>query len=218
MEAVSPAMNSVTRELMRPSEPRQAQAAAPEQAARAQEPPARDASASQVAQPSAVVTLSAAARGEGVAQPPAQGGSVEARATCAATTPRNVRSRPTRRCRRWAPTMLPRARASLSNRRRRASASRACCVPESPQRCSSPLPSCPYKVSDPPPPRPPGSARSSRASRHGEVPNSSRPRRPRSPRRLRARVTRRTLPNVAPTNFRPRRGRHAPARKSASKR
>jgi S-DNA-T family DNA segregation ATPase FtsK/SpoIIIE len=72
-------MNSVTRELMRPSEPRQAQAAAPEQAARAQEPPARDASASQVAQPSAVVTLSAAARGEGVAQPPAQGGS-EARA------------------------------------------------------------------------------------------------------------------------------------------
>ncbi|HNH63394.1 MAG TPA: hypothetical protein PKY43_07270 [Thauera aminoaromatica] len=80
MEAVSPAMNSVTRELMRPSEPRQAQAAAPEQAARAQEPPARDASASQVAQPSAVVTLSAAARGEGVAQPPAQGGSVEARA------------------------------------------------------------------------------------------------------------------------------------------
>ncbi|HNG66442.1 MAG TPA: hypothetical protein PKX43_09870, partial [Thauera aminoaromatica] len=34
----------------------------------------------QVAQPSAVVTLSAAARGEGVVQPPAQGGSVEARA------------------------------------------------------------------------------------------------------------------------------------------
>ena len=82
MEAVSPAMNSVTRELMRPSEPRQAQAAAPEQAARAQEPPARDASASQAALPSAVVTLSAAARAEGAAQPapPAQDGTAEARA------------------------------------------------------------------------------------------------------------------------------------------
>lgn len=81
MEAVSPAMNSATRELMRPSEPRPAQAAERElQAARAQESAARDASASPAAQPSAVVTLSAAARGEGVVQPPAQGGSVEARA------------------------------------------------------------------------------------------------------------------------------------------
>ena len=82
MEAVSPAMNSVTRELMRPSEPRPAQAAEREQAARAQEPAARDAAASQAAQPSAVVTLSAAARAEGAAQPapPAQDGTVEARA------------------------------------------------------------------------------------------------------------------------------------------
>lgn len=83
MEAVSPAMNSVTRELMRPSEPRPAQAAEREQqAARAQESAARDASASPAAQPSAVVTLSAAARAEGAAQPapPAQDGTVEARA------------------------------------------------------------------------------------------------------------------------------------------
>lgn len=83
MEAVSPAMNSVTRELMRPSEPRQAQAAEREQqAARAQESAARDASASQAGQPSAVVTLSAAARAEGAAQPapPAQDGTAEARA------------------------------------------------------------------------------------------------------------------------------------------
>ena len=83
MEAVSPAMNSVTRELMRPSEPRPAQAAEREQqAARAQESAARDAAASQAAQPSAVVTLSAAARAEGAAQPapPAQDGTVEARA------------------------------------------------------------------------------------------------------------------------------------------
>lgn len=82
MEAVSPAMYSVTRELMRPAEPRPAQAAEREQAARAQEPAARDAAASQAAQPSAVVTLSAAARAEGAAQPapPAQDGTVEARA------------------------------------------------------------------------------------------------------------------------------------------
>ena len=83
MEAVSPAMNSATRELMRPSEPRQAQAAEREQqAARAQESAARDASASLAAQPSAVVTLSAAARAEGAAQPapPAQDGTAEARA------------------------------------------------------------------------------------------------------------------------------------------
>jgi len=75
-------MNSVTRELMRPAEPRPAQAAEREQAARAQEPAARDAAASQAAQPSAVVTLSAAARAEGAAQPapPAQDGTVEARA------------------------------------------------------------------------------------------------------------------------------------------
>ena len=82
MEAVFSAMNSVTRELMRPAEPRPAQAAEREQAARAQEPAARDAAASQAAQPSAVVTLSAAARAEGAAQPapPAQDGTVEARA------------------------------------------------------------------------------------------------------------------------------------------
>lgn len=82
MEAVSPAMNSVTRELMRPAEPRPAQAAEREQAARAQEPAARDAAASQAAQPSAVVTLSAAARAEGAAQPapPVQDGTAEARA------------------------------------------------------------------------------------------------------------------------------------------
>jgi S-DNA-T family DNA segregation ATPase FtsK/SpoIIIE len=76
-------MNSVTRELMRPSEPRPAQAAEREQqAARAQESAARDASASPAAQPSAVVTLSAAARAEGAAQPapPAQDGTAEARA------------------------------------------------------------------------------------------------------------------------------------------
>ena len=83
MEAVSPAMNSLSRELMRPSETRPGQAAERgQQAARAQEPAARDAVAGQAAQPSAVVTLSAAARAEGVAQPvpPAQDGTVEARA------------------------------------------------------------------------------------------------------------------------------------------
>ncbi|GAB1461402.1 hypothetical protein [Thauera sp.] len=80
MEAVSSGMNPVSREVMRPTELRQAATVEREQqAARAQEG-ARDPSASQAAQPSAVVTLSATARGEGVAQPPAQGGSAEARA------------------------------------------------------------------------------------------------------------------------------------------
>ncbi|WP_276656589.1 hypothetical protein [Thauera aminoaromatica] len=65
---------------MRPTDPRQvASAEREQQGARAQDA-VRDPSARQVAQPSAVVTLSAAARGEGVVQPPAQGGSVEARA------------------------------------------------------------------------------------------------------------------------------------------
>ena len=80
MEAVSSGMNPVSREVMRPTELRQAATVEREQqAARAQEG-ARDPSASQAAQPSAVVTLSATARGEGVAQPPAQGGSAEVRA------------------------------------------------------------------------------------------------------------------------------------------
>lgn len=80
MEAVSSGMNPVSREVMRPTDPRQvASAEREQQRARAQDA-ARDPSARQVAQPSAVVTLSAAARGEGVAQPPAQGGSVEVRA------------------------------------------------------------------------------------------------------------------------------------------
>jgi len=73
-------MNPVSREVMRPTDPRQvASAEREQQGARAQDA-VRDPSARQVAQPSAVVTLSAAARGEGVVQPPAQGGSVEARA------------------------------------------------------------------------------------------------------------------------------------------
>jgi len=80
MEAVSSGMNPVSREVMRPTELRQAATIEREQqAARAQEG-ARDPSASQAVQPSAVVTLSASARGEGVVQPPAQGGSVESRA------------------------------------------------------------------------------------------------------------------------------------------
>lgn len=80
MEAVSSGMNPISREVMRPTDLRQvASAEREQQGARAQDA-ARDPSARQVAQPSAVVTLSAAARGEGVVQPPAQGGSVEARA------------------------------------------------------------------------------------------------------------------------------------------
>ena len=80
MEAVSSGMNPISREVMRPTDLRQvASAEREQQGARAQDA-ARDPSARQVAQPSAVVTLSAAARGEGVAQPPAQGGSAEARA------------------------------------------------------------------------------------------------------------------------------------------
>ncbi|MBV2262377.1 MAG: hypothetical protein KUL79_02320 [Thauera sp.] len=80
MEAVSSGMNPVSREVMRPTDLRQvASAEREQQGARAQDA-ASDPSARQVAQPSAVVTLSAAARGEGVVQPPAQGGSVEARA------------------------------------------------------------------------------------------------------------------------------------------
>lgn len=80
MEAVSSGMNPISREVMRPTDLRQVASAEREQQGARAQGAARDPSARQVAQPSAVVTLSAAARGEGVAQPPAQGGSVEARA------------------------------------------------------------------------------------------------------------------------------------------
>ncbi|MHB1373071.1 MAG: hypothetical protein ACYCWL_04185 [Thauera sp.] len=75
-------MNPVSRDLMRAADVRQTQAAQQqEQASRANETAARD-SASEAAQPSAVVTLSAAARGEGAAQaaPSPENGTVEARA------------------------------------------------------------------------------------------------------------------------------------------
>lgn len=82
MDAISPGMNPVSRDLMRTADVRQTQAAQQqEQAARASDTAARDA-ASEAAQPSAVVTLSAAARGEGAAQaaPSPDNGTVEARA------------------------------------------------------------------------------------------------------------------------------------------
>lgn len=82
MDAISPGMNPVSRDLMRAADVRQTQAAQQqEQASRANETAARD-SASEAAQPSAVVTLSAAARGEGAAQaaPSPENGTVEARA------------------------------------------------------------------------------------------------------------------------------------------
>lgn len=82
MDAISSGMNPVSRDLMRSADVRQTQAAQQqEQAARANETAARDAT-SEAAQPSAVVTLSAAARGEAAAQaaPSPDNGTVEARA------------------------------------------------------------------------------------------------------------------------------------------
>ena len=85
MDAISAGMNPVPRELMRPADVRQAQAAQQEaQVQRQQQGPsdAAGAAASEPAQPSAVVSLSAAARGEVAAQaaPGPDNGTVEARA------------------------------------------------------------------------------------------------------------------------------------------
>ena len=81
MDAISAGMNPVPRELMRPADVRQAQAA--QQEAQVQRPSdAAGATESESAQPSAVVTLSTAARGEAAAQsaPSPDNGTVEARA------------------------------------------------------------------------------------------------------------------------------------------
>jgi S-DNA-T family DNA segregation ATPase FtsK/SpoIIIE len=81
MDAISAGMNPVPRELMRSADVRQAQAA--QQEAQVQRPSdAEGAAASASAQPSAVVTLSTAARGEASAQaaPSPDNGTVEARA------------------------------------------------------------------------------------------------------------------------------------------
>ena len=83
MDAISLGMNPVARELTRPADVRQSQAAQQEaQAAPAAGPTAPESTISASTQPSAVVTLSASARGESVAQatPSADKGTVEARA------------------------------------------------------------------------------------------------------------------------------------------
>ncbi len=83
MDAISLGMNPAARELMRPADVRQPQAAQQEaQAAPAGGATARESTASASTQPSAVVTLSASARDESVAQATssADKGTVEARA------------------------------------------------------------------------------------------------------------------------------------------
>lgn len=85
MDAISTGMNPVPRELMRPADVRQAQAAQQEAQTQGQGPRPSDAAsaaANQSAQPSAVVTLSTAARGAAAAQaaPSPDNGTVEARA------------------------------------------------------------------------------------------------------------------------------------------
>lgn len=85
MDAISAGMNSVPRELMRSADVRQAQAAQQEAQVQRQEQRPSDAAGateSESAQPSAVVTLSSAARGEAAAQaaPSPDNGTVEARA------------------------------------------------------------------------------------------------------------------------------------------
>lgn len=82
MDAISAGMNPVPRELMRPADVRQAQAAQQEAQVQRQEQRPSGAAASASAQPSAVVTLSTAARGEAAAQsaPSPDNGTVEARA------------------------------------------------------------------------------------------------------------------------------------------
>lgn len=85
MDAISTGMNSVPRDLMRPADVRQAQAAQQEAQVQRQEQRPSDAAgaaASASAQPSAIVTLSTAARGEAAAQaaPSPDNGTVEARA------------------------------------------------------------------------------------------------------------------------------------------
>lgn len=82
MDATSLGMNPLSRDVMRTADVRQTQAAQQqEQAVRASETAAREA-APEAAQPSAVVTLSTAARGEAAAQasPSPDNGTVEARA------------------------------------------------------------------------------------------------------------------------------------------
>lgn len=85
MDAISAGMNPVPRELMRPADVRQAQAAQQEAQVQRQEQRPSDAvgaTEGESAQPSAVVTLSTAARGEVAAQaaPSPDNGTVEARA------------------------------------------------------------------------------------------------------------------------------------------
>ncbi len=80
MDAISLGMNPAARELMRPADGRQSQAT--QQEAPAAEPSAGESTVSASAEPSAVVTLSASARGESAAQTAtsADKGTVEARA------------------------------------------------------------------------------------------------------------------------------------------
>lgn len=80
MDAISTGMNSVPRDLMRPADVRQAQAA--QQQAQAQARRAEDAAGARPEQASSVVTLSTAARSEGAAQaaPRADSGTVQGRA------------------------------------------------------------------------------------------------------------------------------------------
>lgn len=83
MDAISSGMNTVSRDLMRAQDVRQLQSTqAQEQATRTRDPGARDEASRAAAQPSAVVSLSAAARSEPAAQAaPSPGtGTLEARA------------------------------------------------------------------------------------------------------------------------------------------
>jgi len=89
MDAIALGMNPVARELTRPADVRQSQAAQQEaQAAPAAGPTAPESTISASTQPSAVVTLSAAARDEGAAQasPRRDNGTVEGRAVEQART------------------------------------------------------------------------------------------------------------------------------------
>ena len=85
MDAISTGMTSIPRDFMRSTDVRQAQAAAPQaqvQPRQGDEAAAAETTASRPEQASAVVSLSTAARGEGVAQaaPSPDNGTVQARA------------------------------------------------------------------------------------------------------------------------------------------
>ena len=143
MDAIALGMNPVARELTRPADVRQSQSAQQEaQAAPAAGPTPPESTISASTQPSAIVTLSASARGEAVAQatPGTDKGTVEARAieqARAAAANGDVRNSYSAQralasyeaMARSAPTRA-RGQASRSSPLRWGSVSPACCAPE----------------------------------------------------------------------------------------